>query len=76
MGGVVVQQKRELSLGRGGKVTQAPSPAPGTRVALPGAETLPIDGKVWGYICGSVAFREGHVSGWPGWLWSLSSGRQ
>lgn len=38
--GVGVQQKRETSLGRGGKGTQAPPPVLGTRVTRPGTETL------------------------------------
>lgn len=45
----MVQQK-ELSLGRGGKDIQVPSPVPGSRVTLPESETLPIDSKdsgVW-----------------------------
>lgn len=50
----MVQQKKE----QGGKDIQAPSPVPGSRVTLPGSETLPIgskDSEVWR----SVACREG-----------------
>lgn len=53
----VVQQKKELSLGKGGKDIQAPSPVPGSRVTLPGSETLPIVSKDSG-VWRSVACRE------------------
>lgn len=59
------QQKKELSLGRGGKDIQAPSLVPGSRVTFPGSENLPIDRKDSG-VWRSVACREGHVSGCPG----------
>lgn len=66
MGGGEVQQK-ELSLDRGGKDIQAPSPVLGRRVTLPGSETLPMDIEDSG-VWRSVACREGRVSGCPGWL--------
>lgn len=49
----MVQQKRELSLGRGGKDIQAPPQVPGTRATLPGIETLPFDSKDSGYSGGA-----------------------
>jgi hypothetical protein len=36
----MVQQKRELSLGRAGKGIQAPPPDPGTMVTLAGTENF------------------------------------
>lgn len=64
----MVQQKRELSLGRGGKDIQ---PTPLSRaLRSPWLEhrTLPTDSNSLWMCPTECGQEEEHVSGWPGWL--------
>lgn len=66
----MVQQKRELSLGRGDKDIHVSSPSPRYYGHIGwNRELCPLTATDLGCVWRSVASREGHVSRRPGWLW-------